>query len=157
MKRCFQARSNQQDDPTLSTTVDKGTLTIGEIIEQLKAEQLAQFYFVIGLLLLKYDPNPNALSSSSVKNKMPTLTCLLKSSLLSKPNLPLFFNHEPKLSKKNLLLSEFLKFTHRESALRYSIIGNWLNFIVNKSFNGDQIDLAEQIKAYGLVQDVDLI
>jgi hypothetical protein len=144
-----------------------------QIIEQIIAEQLSQFYFVVGLLLTTFPSTTTTetTTESSPTKLMPALTCFLKSSLISKPNSHQLEHHKkptPSNGSNNddtsssssslllLLLDEFLKLTHRDSALRYSIVGNWLNFVVNKSFGGDQIEMAEKVKAYGLNQNVNL-
>lgn len=130
-----------------------------QIIEQIIAEQLSQFYFVVGLLLTTFS---NTTTETTTEPKlMPALTCFLKSSLISKPNSHQLEHHKKPTSNDDtsslLLLEEFLKLTHRDSAFRYSIVGNWLNFVVNKSFGGDQIEMAEKVKAYGLNQNVNRV
>lgn len=125
------------------------------IIEQIKCEQIAQFYFIVGLMLNINDASETVDSDEFAKNKtkLVTMTCFLKSSLISKPNS--FDSEKENEAEFDVNLErDLLKLMQRESALRYSIVGNWILFVSNKCFNEDQLELFEQISEFSAQNDV---
>lgn len=87
---------------------------------------------------------------------------MLKSTLLSKPtsfDADLTVQSSTKSTGKKLnedeaVTSDLIRFVHRESALRYSIIGNWLQYVVSRNFDDDQIELVERLKMFNAENDV---
>lgn len=121
--------------------------------ELVKNELISQIYFVIGLLFTKFANNLNSTIhdiDSAFKfsvEKLSTLVCFTKSSLISKPN-GSFLNQDHFHSSKSALTNDFLKLLHRDSTWRYSVIANWLKFIIKKYFSNDQIEFIKQLKLF---------
>lgn len=119
-------------------------------VELLKSEQKAQLYFLIGLLInRKTSAQPDEQSA-----KLTVLACLTRSSLICKPNKFTCELESSTLSSKRSVEDDLLKLLLHECALRFSIIGNWLRFFVDKQFNSDQIELAEQLQTFCANNDV---
>lgn len=131
--------------------------------ELIRAELLSQFYFLIGLV------TNNSRTDTNISNDMMmTLIFFIRSSLISKPTM--FETHSPALPSSTSMSAklkqtqqkdadkqvedDLLRFFHRESALRYSIVGNWLKFVARKHFDDDLIEMIERIKIFSSSQDV---
>ena len=116
------------------------------LIQQIKSEQLAQFHFILGLLLNMENSDPE-IGLNENRTKLAALACFLKSSMISKPN---SFASDHDTNESN----DLLRLVERESALRYSIIGNWILFIVAKFFGDDQLEFFEHIYKFSADNDV---
>lgn len=123
------------------------------IINVIKSEQLSQFYFLVGLMLNRVSAHePQSFANDKVK--MSAILCFLKSSLISKPN-TVMSEQESSASQIDANVGkDLLKFVQRESALRYSIIGNWFLFVARSYFNDDQIELLEAINSFSAQNNV---
>jgi hypothetical protein len=115
-------------------------------------EHVAQFYFLIGLMLLRHD-DASKMSASRPEEfssvKFSSFICFLKSSFLSKPN-----ELNDWLKSGQGVNMDVLKLTYRDSAMRYSIIGNWLKSIIDRHYFSDQIEFIDQVKAFSSNKNV---
>lgn len=137
----------------------------------LENELVSQFYFTIGMLLLKFENKLSVLdlntssSEAGISKKffnqeLAAFMCLIKSINLSKPNSLLPHQehiHTSKLTSNQQITNDLLKLFHRDSCWRYSIIGNWLKFVLNKYFSNNQIEFLEQLKMFAQKTKVKLI
>lgn len=127
----------------------------------------SQYYYILGLLLLRQENNGSELDKTITgldgneisSQNVTSFFCLTKSILLSKPNSS-FLAQDQIGSKHNpieqVLLNDFLKLLHRDSCWKYSIIGNWLRFVITKNYSNDASTLLVLIKNFQLKADVNL-
>lgn len=102
--------------------------------------------------MLLYGPSAsdNAESFKLSEMRLSTLMCFVKSSLISKPN-----SFEADLDAESSQADhDLMRLVQRDSALRYSIIGNWITYVVGKHFDDDQIELVEQLSKFASYIDV---
>ena len=101
--------------------------------------------------MLIYGPS-DANSFKLSEMRLSTLMCFVKSSLISKPN-----SFEADLDAESSQADhDLMRLVQRDSALRYSIIGNWITYVVGKHFDDDQIELVEQLSKFATYIDVNL-
>lgn len=123
-----------------------------KLIERAREELTAQVYFIIGLVLCYGAPwtnNNNNNTQRLADNRLASLMCFVKSSLISKPK-----NFSVEKSSVCVDNEPLMRLVYRDSALRYSIIGNWIMFVVGKYFDEDQIELVEQLCSFASNTDV---
>lgn len=136
-------------------------------MRSIKNEQLSQFYFLTGLMLLKLNKDNTGTkrdelraplmsnerettnSFSSNLSSFACVVCFFKSSTISKPNeFNTVNNNQSSLNDQQKSINHMVKLAYRDSALRYSIIGNWFKFVSDRHYAADQFEFFEDIKKF---------
>jgi hypothetical protein len=141
-------------------------------LDSFESELKSEFFFLTGCLVLKYEDYLSKtkqksssdfeqedvnefeaifISSSSNQTKFSNekfiaFFCFSKSSQLSKPNSD--SSTAKPTSDIDLVNTDLSKLIQRNSCWKYSICGNWIRFIIQKSFSNQQQEFLKQVRDF---------
>jgi hypothetical protein len=150
----------------------------------LNNELKSEFFFLTGLLKLKCESNQhNASKATGSSNKLDflqeevnefeaifissenggdsklsndklaALFCLTKANVLSKPNNQLEHSAESSRSDDSTG-QDLIRLIQRDCCWRYSIVGNWIRFVVKKHYANDQIEFLKHMDQFSTSTNV---
>ena len=107
----------------------------------------AQLLYIFALLLMRIDSRVDTFEHDIFK------LCMLKSLLVSKPNnifFMQFLGKKTSISKKEILNA--VEVVHNDSAMRFSVIGNWLKFLLSNGEHADYFKVIKLVDSNGILQ-----
>ena len=141
-------------------------------------ELMSEFYFLAGLLMLKYEEHAIKSAKAGAKldflqeevnefeaifisstdcaetnsklsdEKLTALFCFIKSNAVSHPNHSLDQTEPSRPNECETLIHELIRLIQRNCFWKYSIVGNWCRFVINTFYSCDRIEFLKQIKHF---------